>query len=471
MDTEIIASKDEPISRRPAQYQAHWQKVCELLEVGQYRRVAEFLLQTQGATEETDNATVTDILVAAHQICLACEQSQTEAEWHQQAHAEATKRERRLRKRLHDILDLVIRNGMPGVEEEPALPVFAPTAEMGLPDRGTPRSRKRHSLWQRIQSLLGVGSGRPSSDGKTLEDSSEGLILPLAEEAEVLLDPPTNEAEVSVVSPIGERVQEVQGSPALAVYCLGPFRVYQDDELITDWPSGKGKAIFKYMTADGGRPILKDVLMSLFWPDADPEAARNNLNVAIYGLRQAFRVGRPDFPHILFEDDCYVLNRVMAVWIDVEEFLQRYDAGRNLERQGKLVEAVSEYEAAEGLYQGDFLEEDPYEDWPIPRREGLKDSYLFILDRLSRYYLRQKAYSMCIQLCQKILAKDDCREDAHRRLMRSYYQQGQRNLALRQYHLCVEFLAQVLDVPPMPETLTLYRHIRNGETSRVNSFE
>lgn len=128
-------------------------------------------------------------------------------------------------------------------------------------------------------------------------------------------------------------------------------------------------------------------------------------------------------------------------------------------------EAMGEYEVAEGLYQGDFLEEDLYQDWLIPWREGLKDSYLVILERLSRYHLEEKRYATCIHLCRKILAKDDCREDAHRRLMRCYKRQGQRNLALRQYHLCAEALARVLDVPPMEETVALYHQIRRGETA------
>jgi DNA-binding SARP family transcriptional activator len=67
-------------------------------------------------------------------------------------------------------------------------------------------------------------------------------------------------------------------------------------------------------------------------------------------------------------------------------------------------------------------------------------------------------------VCQKILAKDDCREDAHRRLMRCYGWQGQRHLALRQYHLCMEALARVLDVSPMGETVALYHQVRRGET-------
>ena len=411
----------------------------ELPTVGQCKQVAEFLRKAQVASEQTGDAVLAHVLAVACHICLACSQCRAEAEWHRRAYEEADQREHELRQQLHTILDLTSRRGALETPEKREGPPIAPTVEMGLPERGLPEPVERLSLWQRIQALLGRRPPPRSPDREAPGVSAEALAPP----------------------PV--RKKEERSPPSLVVYCLGPFRVYQDDKLITKWPSGKGKCIFKYMIANHGRPIPKDILMDLFWRDADPEAARNNLNVAIYGLRQAFRAVRPDFSHVLFQDDCYLLNPAMTVWVDVEEFVKCYEAGQSFERRGMLVEAMGEYEVAEGLYQGDLLEEDLYQDWLIPQREGLKDSYLVILDRLSRYYLEEKRYATCIHLCRKILAKDDCREDAHRRLMRCYSRQGQRNLALRQYHLCVEALARVLDVPPMPETVALYHPIRNGE--------
>jgi len=413
--------------------------VGQLLKAGQYEQVAELLHEAQVASERTGDAIPAHILDAARRICLACSQCRAEIEWHRRAYEGADQREHELRQKLHAILDLISGRGLPETREKREGPPSIPTAEMSLPERGLPEPVERLSLWQRIQALLGRRPPPRSPDREAPGVSAEAVAPP----------------------PV--RKTEDRSPPSLAVYCLGPFRVYQDDKLITNWPSGKGKCIFKYMVAKRDRPISKDILRDLFWRDADPEAARNNLNVAIYGLRQAFRAVRPNFSHILFQDDCYLLNPAIAVWVDVEEFVKRYEAGQSFERRGMLAEAMGEYEVAEGLYQGDFLEEDLYQDWLIPRRESLKDSYLVILDRLSRYYLEEKRYATCIHLCRKILAKDDCREDAHRRLMRCYSQQGQRNLALRQYHLCVEALAQVLDVPPMQETVALYHQIRRGE--------
>ena len=203
--------------------------------------------------------------------------------------------------------------------------------------------------------------------------------------------------------------------------------------------------------------------MDSFWREADPVAARNNLYVAIYGLRQAFKAVLPGFNPILFEEDHYCLNPEMSVWLDVEEFLQLYHTGQELEQNGRLVETVQAYEAVANLYQGDFLADDLYEEWPVLTRERLRITYLDTLDRLSRIYFNQGQYLACVNLCHLILERDGCREDAHRRLMRCYSRQGQHQLALSQFQACVEALRLRIDVDPEPLTIQLAERIRLRE--------
>jgi DNA-binding SARP family transcriptional activator len=235
--------------------------------------------------------------------------------------------------------------------------------------------------------------------------------------------------------------------------------VYQDDQLVTDWDSLKARSIFKYLVVHRGTSIIKDVLMDVFWPDAGPEAARRNLHQAIYSLRNTLRQRQPDYAHILFRDDCYLLNPEMPIWLDLEEFEEHIQAGKRLERSGRLSEAMAQYGIAEGLYQGDFLEEDPYEDWPGLQREQSRQAYLSIADRLSAHYAQQGEYTPAMALCQKVLVKDNCCEKAHRRLMQCYLAQGQRHLAVRQYQACVEVLKEEFDLQPSEETVALYHHI------------
>jgi DNA-binding SARP family transcriptional activator len=246
--------------------------------------------------------------------------------------------------------------------------------------------------------------------------------------------------------------------PTLAIYCLGLFQVYHDDQLITDWRSLKGLAILKYLIAHHGTTVTKDTLMDVFWPNADAEAARRNLHQALYSLRQVLKQGRPDFQHILFENDCYFLNPALRIWIDVAEFEMRVEASRRLESADAVAAAMAEYSIAESLYQGDFLEEDPYEDWPQQQREHLRNLYLDVADHLTAYLLEQGDYVAVIALCQKILSCDHYHEEAYRRLMQCYIARGQRHLAIRQYQMCVKALGE-LDLTPTEETLALYQYL------------
>jgi DNA-binding SARP family transcriptional activator len=100
----------------------------------------------------------------------------------------------------------------------------------------------------------------------------------------------------------------------------------------------------------------------------------------------------------------------------------------------------------------------------MPQRQSLQADYLNLLNRLSHYYLGQKEHDSCVTMCDKFLAVDPCREEAHRRLMRCYVRRGQRYLALRQYQLCVETLQEEVDVSPTSATTALYEQIRQGRS-------
>lgn len=269
--------------------------------------------------------------------------------------------------------------------------------------------------------------------------------------------PPAAPPSISQPAPLPDHSR-----PTLVAYMLGEFRLYQDDQPVQEWPSGKGKAILKYLLLHRHRPVAKELLMDTFWPDSTADAARNNLNVAIFGLRKALRDGYGDFSHIVFQDNTYRLNPEMAVWVDVEAFVAQAGQGDRSRLAGDWQTAVSAYHAAATLYHGEFLSEDRYETWASLEREHLSVQYIQLLQHLSQYHLAQQAYNQCMTTAQKLLAVDPCHEQAHRWLMACYGQQGQRNLALRQYHTCVAALQQELQVEPDPETTELYEQLRCG---------
>lgn len=284
---------------------------------------------------------------------------------------------------------------------------------------------------------------------------ADRLETELRQQLQLMLAPADNK-------PLPRRTPARQTRSAFKIYCFGRFQLFYDDQAISDWNSLKARSIFKYLVAHNGRPVSKETLMDRFWPDAGFEAARRNLHQAIYCLRHTLRRAETVESPILFENDCYLLNPALNIWIDFVEFKARIEAGRVLEQDGRPKEAVAVYELAEKLYAGDFLADDLFEEWAYIQREHLRSNYLEVTSRLSDYYLAQQDYPKLIHLGQKVLRQDRCYEDAHRWLMWGYLARGQRQLAVRQFLQCVEALKAELDVPPAPETEALYRQIAEG---------
>jgi DNA-binding SARP family transcriptional activator len=252
-------------------------------------------------------------------------------------------------------------------------------------------------------------------------------------------------------------------APRLAVHFLGQFLVTLDQVVISNWPSRRARDVLKFLVMHRQPWPTREQLMEVFWPGSPPEAARNSLNVAIHGLRRALR-GAADVPVVVLVAGTYRLDAGLDLWIDVDEFERHVDGGQRLEAAGDLDAGIGEYELATALYQGDFLADDPYEEWPVLARERLRVVYLDTLDRLSRLYFTQRQYGSCVTLCKVIVQRDACREDAHRRLMRCFSRQGQTHLALRQYELCAEALQTELAVDPDPSTVALREQIRSHQT-------
>ena len=299
------------------------------------------------------------------------------------------------------------------------------------------------------QDVIDIPPNLPEGTGVSIDSSDPPGTI---EESEIDLRP------VEAYPPASVLVQETFPSIPISAHMLGDFNIsIQETNLKA--PSSRSLSLFKYLLLHHKQHTPREVLMEVFWPDAESETARNNLNVAIHGLRRAIR-SVVFLPVIVFKEGSYGFEDTVEVWLDVEEFERCASAGQRMEARNHRTAAIAEYEAAISLYQGDFLKQNPYEEWTVLERERLRITYLETLDRLSHIYFGQERYAMCITVCKLILTRDRCREDAHSLLMRCYSRQGQDHLALRQYQICVEALRMELDVAPAPETTKLYEQVR-----------
>ena len=170
--------------------------------------------------------------------------------------------------------------------------------------------------------------------------------------------------------------------------------------------------------------VPRDVLMDTFWPSASPEAARNNLHVALSGVRQALRVASP-VRVLQRRHDTYRLAADVT-WVDVDEFERRCAEGRRADLAGDSATAVRCYAAADQLHEGDLLADDPYLGWVLPERETLRLGVLLAQRRLAELYAASGDHAGAILVARRALGIDPYDEALHRQLMLAY-----RNISMR----------------------------------------
>jgi DNA-binding SARP family transcriptional activator len=245
----------------------------------------------------------------------------------------------------------------------------------------------------------------------------------------------------------------------VAACVLGPLDLTVAGQRVLRWNSLKAKTVFQYLVLQMGRPVRREVLMELMWPEHTLVSARNNLNAALYSLRSTLSQHGRDDQYILYQDGCYLPNPELTWWIDRTEFLAAVQHAESARREGDSRRAIHVYLQAVRLYRGPLFEDDGDSDWYLPEQRRLKDLYLQALECLTEMHIDLNDLVAAVQFGQLALSADQCCEVVHRLLMRCYALQHQQQLVSRQYQLCCTALRNELGVSPGADTVQLFRSL------------
>jgi DNA-binding SARP family transcriptional activator len=244
----------------------------------------------------------------------------------------------------------------------------------------------------------------------------------------------------------------------LTARLLGRLWVVVDGQVVDTTSSRRTRNVLAYLLTHRETPVPRDVLMDVFWGNAEPGAARNSVHVALSGVRRALRAAGAQ-PLLERRHDTYRFADHLDVWVDVEAFERACREGRRAEDAGDAA-ALDAYERAAQLYDGDFLADDPYAPWAGEIRETLRAQAGDAACRQVTLYGRLGDDRSAVLVGRRVLAGDPCNEPVHRQLMISYARAGQRHLALLQYQRCREALWSTFRIQPAVETTVLYESLR-----------
>ncbi len=210
------------------------------------------------------------------------------------------------------------------------------------------------------------------------------------------------------------------------------------------------------------RPVTRDELTYLIWPDAAQEVARQRLRRSLSELRQALGPGAaqalPD-PTSLPGSLLYLDPQTCRV--DAREFLSLFDQAHGLpDPDGLRAAEQAATLGAAPLLQGLDLNDAPeFEIWLRDKRELFERLRLDVLRRMASGYVALGDYARALATVQQALTLDTLSEDLHRKAMWLYAVTERRSDAARQYAWCAALLERELVILPDDLTRALHQAI------------
>ncbi len=264
---------------------------------------------------------------------------------------------------------------------------------------------------------------------------------------------------------------------SLQIFLFGNFEILLNHQKIHSelWQSRQLRTILKLLIIRRGKPVPGSQIIEKVWPDKNPEQAAQHLYVRISQIRKILKksgfqdcIQTVDGGYVFQPDPFLEKDGELSIWIDVDEFEQKADQGREHLENRAFDQAITLFKKAITHYRADFLVEDLYEDWTISERERLRDRYLMALTEMAEAYAQTGRYRHAIDVSQKVLSVDPCRESTFVQLMLYYYHLGERSKSLEVFERCQKTLSQEMEVDPDNYTQELAQKIRAGELGENN---
>jgi DNA-binding SARP family transcriptional activator len=219
----------------------------------------------------------------------------------------------------------------------------------------------------------------------------------------------------------------------LRLALIGGFVLRRDSEELRVAASGQRLIA---LLALKGRPVGRQQVAGLLWPDYPAERSLADLRTALWRVNQCSEKVICATPSLLRLDK--------AVEVDVRD-LSVIARGLSQAETGQLALDLDSVRLAE--LAGDLLP-DWYDDWLHDEREGLRQTGLHALERLARALSAAGRHAEAIQTALAAIRLEPLRESGHLTLIELHLREGNWSEARRQFQHCRRLLNAELGVEP-----------------------
>ncbi|HEX9129131.1 MAG TPA: BTAD domain-containing putative transcriptional regulator [Gemmatimonadaceae bacterium] len=208
-------------------------------------------------------------------------------------------------------------------------------------------------------------------------------------------------------------------------------------------------ALLAILGVSSGKPVSRDKLAVLLWPDADAEHARHLLSDSLYVLRSALG------DRIIIASGENVSINLELVRVDVAEFARAIERGD----YGSAVEIRNGGGPfLDGIHLPDSLE---FERWVDGVRTDLTVAYHDALKQLARACSAAGDRQGAATWWRRVAAEDPLSSNVALELMRALEAAGDRGAALSFARVYENLVRSELDSPPDPSIAAFVEQLRN----------
>lgn len=252
----------------------------------------------------------------------------------------------------------------------------------------------------------------------------------------------------------------------LRIHLFGGFLLERAGVALPPIASRVGRSLFAYLVMNRDRPLQRDLLAGIFWPDLAEARARRRLSHTLWQIHDV--VNEAGASHVAVTSGTLAFDTSAPYWLDVEEFDLGFDASQLNQGEGPPGARldVTALRSCAGLYRGDFMA-GFFDDWVVVDQDHYRQRYIVALSRLVDATKASGAYEEALAYARRLTHHDPLSEEVHQEVMRLCFLLGRTSEAVEQFDRCRSVLLEELESEPSPATVELYHKIIRQRRSGI----
>ena len=237
------------------------------------------------------------------------------------------------------------------------------------------------------------------------------------------------------------RAEALSPSTSVQVRLIGPLSVVSGGRAAGPWPRPSARRLCQLVLVSPGRRVSRDLACEELFPGLDPRAAARSVSKALSMARATLAGLGPPADSLLAADLTHIWAS-QAAEVDADGHERALRAALAMEPGHRRDERLSTALADDG----ELLADEPYADWALRPRERLatlRQEARLALARDRAKGAGDPRTDAVLAAWQDCFEHDPASEEAAGALVRAYFADGHRELAVRAYERCRAALADL----------------------------